>query len=90
MELEQVTDDELLALYRQYSEEVWSAGWMGRPEEQRGLAEGFAAWLRYQNAPPQERAHYETAALPTLRQAWQEAQDNRSRKWSGMTTLPAA
>ena len=72
-----MNDATLVRLYREYSQDMWAAGWMGQPEEEEHLADGFTAWLRNRNKEVQEKldfVFYEESALPTLRKCWQDSQ----------------
>ncbi len=65
-------DRYLVILYERYSEECWAAVWMNNPST---MLEDFTVWLRQylSECAGRELEDYESAGLPALRQAWEEA-----------------
>ena len=57
-----------VALYRDFSEERYAAGWMGSPEEDVGLQGEFREWVtgRIKGGYEYRLAVYERDALPVL------------------------
>jgi hypothetical protein len=58
------TDDELIRLYSEYSEEYYAAGFMSPAPS---ILQSFMRWLERREEQPHERTWYETEFLEMLR-----------------------
>ena len=75
----------LLTLYREFSNNCYSAGWMGEPENDKRLQQEFTEWLQERIEhnrhlgpnTPRRFTNSDQSALSTLAQLWEQATDQR-------------
>ncbi len=73
-ELEEGSDWIIVMLYREFSEDVWRAGWYDSPEKSESTRKSFMDWLESDHFPRRmSLTDYERAAMPALRECLREA-----------------